>query len=252
MDIDWYIHLGWNPYPKCERVAIGGAPRFMRGIRLMFAADMHIRDCTSDKYIASLAHMLSAEGADALLLGGDYGESEDAARRFFSAVDSSAFPMGVYGVTGNNDKEAFGDISGLREAFPGRLLINEAAAITVGRHTLYIGGCDERKYGIPLKRSPFPADNSGYSILLSHYPSYPAGVTGPRPRLMLSGHTHAGQIAFMGLSGYTFGMERNTVSAVNGLGTADGIPAFVSSGIGVSRLPIRFCARPRIHIIEFR
>ena len=50
----------------------------MRGLRIMFAADMHIRDITSDKYIGDIAHMLESEGADMLLLGGDYGESTQA------------------------------------------------------------------------------------------------------------------------------------------------------------------------------
>lgn len=251
MDIDWYLHLGWNPYPKCERVAIGGAPRFMRGIRLMFASDFHIRDITSDDYIASIAHMLSSQGADALLLGGDYGESENAARRLFDAIDIRKFPLGVFGVPGNNDTEAFcGDTDALAQAFPGRLLVNDAVKLKAGTGRLYIGGSDEIKHGSAYTRSPFPADTGGYAILISHYPCLPAAA-GPRPRLMLSGHTHAGQIAFMGLTGYTFGMERQLVKAVNGLSNTGGMPVFVSSGIGMSRLPIRFCAAPRIHVIEF-
>ena len=251
MVIDWYIHLGWNPYPVLERVAISGAPRFMRGIKLMFAADFHIRDLTPDGYIRDIAHMLSAEGADALLLGGDYGESAAAAMRLFSEIGRLNFPMGIYGVPGNNDTEAFGDKESLKKAFPGKMLINAGETVKAGAGRLHIGGSDEIKHGEAFTRSPFIRDTAGYSILLSHYPRLPDSFIGSRPRLVLSGHTHGGQIAFMGLSGYTFGMEHNMVKAVSGLKDIDGTPIFVTTGIGVSRLPIRFCARPRIHLIEF-
>ena len=220
----------------------------------MFAADLHVRDCTSDKYIAGLAHMLTAEGADMLLLGGDYAESRAAALRFFSALDAQKFPMGIFGVLGNNDTEAFeNDKEQIRREFPGKLLINETTGIRIGHNTLYIGGTDELKYGILPERSLFPRDMQGYSVLLSHYPCITSYVSGARPRLMLSGHTHGGQIAFMGLSAYTLGMERDMVDAVRGMHRlSSGTQLMVSPGVGVSRLPIRFCAEPLIHILEFK
>lgn len=55
----------------------------MRGLRVMFATDFHIRDHTPDNYVAVLASMLAAQRADLLLLGGDYGESAAASKRFF-------------------------------------------------------------------------------------------------------------------------------------------------------------------------
>lgn len=219
----------------------------------MFAADLHIRDLTGDNYIGDIVHMMGCEGADMLLLGGDYAESLDAAKRLFDRIDPQKFPMGIFGVPGNNDTEAFdGDKELLKKLFPGRMLINETADVRFGRHTLHIGGTDEIKYGSLPGRCLFTPDVHGYSILLSHYPclrEYPAGVT---PRLMLSGHTHAGQMAFMGITGYTFGMEKDKVCAVLGMHMLkNGTQLFVSPGVGVSRLPIRIFAAPKIHLLEF-
>lgn len=223
----------------------------MRGLRVLFASDLHIRDHTPDSYISALVAMLSAQRADMLLLGGDYGESAAAAKRFFFALSEDVFPMGIFGVPGNNDSESFESCTELRRVFPGRLLVNELAAIRLNRGRLYIGGLDELKYGTHPAHGLFPKDLSGYVILISHYPCLPSAVSGARPRLMLSGHTHGGQICLPGLSIYSLGFEKDVVHAVSGISEHGATRLLVSPGIGVSRFPIRLGCAPTIHLIEF-
>lgn len=223
----------------------------MRGLRVMFATDFHIRDRTPDSYVAALADMLSAQHADILLLGGDYGESAAAAKRLFSALSAKNFPLGIFGVPGNNDIESFEELTGLRRAFPGRLLVNELATVRLDRGKLYIGGLDELKYGAHPRHGPFPNDATGYGILISHYPRIPAAVSGARPRLMLSGHTHGGQISLLGLSIYSMGLEKDVVHAVSGISKRGATRLLVSPGIGVSRFPLRMGCAPMVHLIEF-
>lgn len=223
----------------------------MRGLRVMFATDFHIRDRTPESYVATLAGMLGAQRADLLLLGGDYGESAAASKRFFSALAGKNFPLGIFGVPGNNDTESFEEPSELRRAFSGRLLVNELVDIRFNRGRLYIGGLDELKYGSYPRRGLFPNDASGYGILISHYPCIPTAASGARPRLMLSGHTHGGQISLLGLSVYSLGLEKDVVHAVSGVSEHGATRLLVSPGIGVSRFPIRLGCAPMIHLIEF-
>lgn len=230
---------------------ISDAPRFMRGLRVMFATDFHIRDRTPDSYVADLAAMLAAQRADLLLLGGDYGESAAASKRFFSALAGKNFPLGIFGVPGNNDTESFEGHFELRRAFSGRLLVNELVDIHINHGRLYIGGLDELKYGAYPRQGLIPNDASGYSILVSHYPCIPAAVSGARPRLMLSGHTHGGQIRLLGLSIYSLGLEKDVVHAVSGISEHGATRLLVSPGIGLSRFPIRLGCAPMIHLIEF-
>lgn len=223
----------------------------MRGLKLMFASDFHIRDCTSDKYIDALTGMLTGCGADILLLGGDYGESRRAAERLFHALSRAEFPMGIYGVPGNNDTESFIDAASLAEAFPGRMLTNEKCVLRRGAGKLVIGGHDELKYGAYPRRSLFSAGRDEYNLLISHYPLLPSPECGPRPRLMLSGHTHGGQIGMHGFTVYSLGLEKELISHVEGELISAGTRLIVSPGIGVSRFPIRLGCRPLIHLIEF-
>lgn len=245
------IWFGWNPFPECERVVISDAPRFMRGFKAVFAADLHMRDCTGDEYMADIAHMLGSQGADMLLLGGDYGESRRASERFFKLISRQEFPMGIYGVPGNNDVEAFEDIAALRDAFPGELLANRMHEMRLRGGRLMIGGLDELRYGAHPVKSVFPIARDGYSILISHYPKLPAAVSGARPRLVLSGHTHGGQFRIFGLTPYSIGFERGLVDSVSGIAERRGVRLLTSNGIGVSKLPLRIGCPPQVHLIEF-
>lgn len=213
----------------------------------MFAADLHIRNSTPDSHVKYIADMLHCADADMLLLGGDYGESREAALRFFDAVSADKYPLGVFGVPGNNDTEAFGDTGALKSAFPGTMLVNSTAAAG----PLVIGGADEVKYGSAPAHDIFDAADGRYRIYLSHYPLFPRFSAHARPQLILSGHTHGGQIRVFGITCYSFGIERSDADGVCGEYEKDGMKLFVSPGVGVSRLPIRAGCTPKIHLIEF-
>ena len=69
---------------------------------------------------------------------------------------------------------------------------------------------------------------------------------------MLSGHTHAGQFNLLGLTPYSVGFERRFRHlAIRGLHRVGDMHLLVGSGIGVSRLPLRIGASPRIYLMEF-
>lgn len=248
-----FILPGWNPMPKCERIVIDNAPRFMRGLRIAFATDFHIRDCTTDAYIASLAALLQNTGADLLLMGGDYGESTQASDRLFEALSGLTFPYGIYGSIGNNDVECFENAANLRAVMPFPLLVNEKLTLRINGGTLYIGGADELKYGEARVSGLFPRNSApSYSILISHHPWMHDFTSGARPRLMLSGHTHGGQINLWGINCYSMKLVREKVQKVEGLFDMGETKLLVSPGIGVSRWPIRVGCPPKIHVIEFR
>ena len=127
------------------------------------------------------------------------------------------------------------------------LLKNRRTQIHLKGNRLEIGGCDDHKYGSPRTAGLF-SDRAGYRILLSHFPTKPDCACD----LMLSGHTHAGQFNLLGLTPYSIGFERSFHHlAIRGLHRMGGMQLLVGNGIGVSRLPLRVGASPRIHLLEF-
>lgn len=250
--MSFYVKFAYDFIPDIEKIVINNAPEFMRGVRALFVSDIHIRRRSSDSYIGSLIEIIEKVAPDLLLFGGDFAECTSAAQRFFERLAQIKARLGIFAVPGNNDAECFGDIEAIRENFPGRMLVNESVALPIGDGVLRIGGVDEAKLGNPDARGLFPDDGSQtYGILISHYPSVPDTGPGRKPQLMLSGHTHAGQINLWGFTVYSLGYERKMVALAEGTGYIDGIKTIVSPGIGVSRLPVRIGARPAVQSIEF-
>lgn len=232
--------------PKVERLAL---PAPLPRLLVAFAADFHIRDSTPDRYVREVCALVGGLGADLLLLGGDYGESKSAAGRLFGELGRYRFPYGAYAVAGNNDAECFGDVAGLRALAGLPVLVNESARLEIGDKVLEIGGVDEMKHGRPDARGLF-SKSADYRILLSHYPVVPDFGGGARADLILSGHTHGGQMNFCGFTSYSLGFERGKAAHLSGLREYGGVKLLVSTGIGMSKLPLRVGAAPRIHLIS--
>lgn len=216
----------------------------MRGIRALFVSDVHLRASVNDARLNSLIDRIAAQNADLLLLGGDYSEGSSQCARFFGALARLHFPLGIYGIPGNNDDPAA--LEGHMSRARAQLLINRSICVPLSGGKLLLGGCDEYKYGQPQTKNLFSGD--GYRILLSHMPVLPdCGC-----ELMLCGHTHGGQMNFFGLTPYSIGFEYPMKQlAVRGLNCLGSMYLAVCSGIGVSRIPLRFGARSEILLLEF-
>lgn len=243
---DWDLSLqpGWFHLPVVTRLTIPGAPAFLRGRRLLFVSDVHLRYCVSDEKLEALITLMAAQKADLLLLGGDYGEGMDQCARFFRSLSRLRCPLGAFGVRGNNDDPASLEAHmGLGSAV---LLDNRTVSIPLPGGMLEIGGCDDHETGDPHTGALF--SQSAYRVLLSHQPVRPDCAC----ELMISGHTHGGQMNFLGLTPYSVGFERRRKHiAVRGLHNLNGMQLAVCCGVGVSRIPLRFGARAEILLAEF-
>ncbi len=240
------LRTGWFFLPAVSRVTIG-APEWLRGKRLLFVTDVHLRRCVSDERLDALIGRLAGVDADMLLLGGDYAESDADCRRFFRALGRLRFPLGAFGVPGNNDRMDRGELRKIMADAGVTLLVNERRSAPLPGGALVIGGCDEHKYGNPRTAGLFDGCE-GYRVLLSHYPAPPDCEC----ELMLSGHTHAGQFKLLGLTPYSLGFERRyRLMALEGLHRIGGMDLLVSGGIGASELPLRLNAAPEVHVLEF-
>ena len=245
---DSYLHIGWFPLPEIEEITIHDAPVFLQGLNVLFVSDVHLRRSVSGEKLSALISLIKAQNAGMILFGGDYAETADQHRRFFQALSEVHAKHGVYGVMGNNDREAFPDTKAFRKlAADGgmKLLVNEFETVDPGGR-LQIGGCDDHKWGKPETGKLF--GDADYRILLSHFPVKPDC----HADLMLSGHTHGGQFNLLGITPYSVGFEfKYHMEALSGLHSFAKRKLLVSPGIGVSRLPLRIGVKPKILLVKF-
>ena len=101
---------------------------------------------------------------------------------------------------------------------------------------------------LPRALSSVPED--GCAVLLSHNPDYLEDMDDRRVKLMLAGHTHGGQvdIPFLGAPVVPSKFGRRYAS---GLVERDWKRVYVTRGVGMSVMPVRFRCRPEVSLLTF-
>jgi uncharacterized protein len=150
----------------------------------------------------------------------------------------------VYGVLGNHDTIRM--VPELEEMGI-RILLNECEAISRGDEAIYLAGIDDAHYyrvdNIEKAASDIP--DNGFSILLSHTPEIYRQAAYADFDLLLSGHTHGGQICLPGSIPITLDsvLPRHMGSGPWQYGDMMG---YTSVGVGCSIVPVRINCPPEI------
>lgn len=231
---------------KSERL-----PAQFNGCTIAFISDVHYPSKFNRKRLAKVMRKLRTLEPQMLLLGGDYVTSNSFIDELFDSIASIKTNYGTYAVLGNHE---FSRAELIKEAMRSRgisLLGDEAHAIT-NEKTIYIAGVANPFKVDSLTVSPTETvADSCFTILLVHTPDY-AQMVGARADVVLSGHTHGGQVSLFGL--YTpVKNSRYGSRFLRGLNkTDDAVPVITTNGIGTSRRKVRFCVPSEIVIVTLR
>jgi predicted MPP superfamily phosphohydrolase len=161
-------------------------------------------------------------------------------------------PLGVYAVPGNHDNDA--GPSAWHRALAGTSitdLTDRFVTRDVGGARLRIAGLDDVNTGRPRPEQALPDDAADCTVLLAHNPDQ---VEEARERigkadLVLSGHTHGGQIR-LPFVGATVNSARHAELYEWGLVRRPWTQVYVSRGVGTVHQRLRFLCRPEVAILE--
>lgn len=219
-------------------------------LRVVFMSDLHFGPYIREASVASWVDATLAQRPDLILLGGDLVDRHvaDDVGPLVTQLARLRAPLGVWAVWGNHDRVAFGSGGTFRAALADagvRVLVNEAVR---PRDDLLLAGIDDLVEGRPdLGAALAEAPGHGATLLLSHNPDVLPRVP-THVGLTLAGHTHGGQICLPGgvpiytASRYGRRFARGWVE-----GPARG---YVSRGLGVSLLPIRFACPAELTVLD--
>jgi predicted MPP superfamily phosphohydrolase len=156
----------------------------------------------------------------------------------------------VYGVLGNHDTIR---MVPRMEEMGIRMLLNESEAIVRGDERIFLAGIDDAHYyrvdNIEKAASVIP--RGAFSILLSHTPEIYRQAAHAGFGLLLSGHTHGGQICLPGSVPFTLdsALPRRLGAGAWKYHEMDG---YTSVGVGSSIVPVRFNCPPEITLHYLR
>ena len=236
------------------------------GLRIVQLTDIHLGPWTSVGRVQRIVDTANALGADLVALTGDYVlQSPAYIPQAAAALAGLRAKIGLVGVLGNHDWGQDGPLS-TRELIKAgvRMIDNDRLFLSPDRRLgtvpldqgLCIAGVgdlwrDRQLYDRALGDVPGQLPR----LLLSHNPDVaeerPFISCGHRVDLMLSGHTHGGQIV-LPFVGAPVTMSRYGQKYASGLVQGPTCPVFVCRGLGTAMLPLRLGSVPEIAVIELR
>ncbi|MEC9373622.1 MAG: metallophosphoesterase [Planctomycetota bacterium] len=262
----------WRLVTRNYEHPIENLPRSLEGLRIVLIADTHLGPSISASFIRGAIDQALALKPDLALLLGDYVHFstryiEPSAELFRPVVER--VPLGAIGVLGNHDWYANGPLMsraltnvGVRMIDNDRLFLRADRTVskTPSPESLCIAGVgDQDSDTIGLDAALGDVAPETPRLLLAHNPDtaedprlIPNGIVAPpRIDLMLSGHTHGGQvrIPFLGtpVLPSNYGQKYS-----GGLVRGPSCPVLVSRGVGMSIIPVRFGVPPEIVLLTLR
>lgn len=233
-------------------------PQAFNGLKIAYVSDIHWGVFLGDQRLQTLIETVNALEPDLILLGGDYAEDADGALRFWQQKPAFRAKYATLGVLGNHDRTRpeshLPRIQRAMRAAGVIPLVNDAWRLELAGKTLCFSGIDDYYNGRPdLQKVARLSKDADFSIFLPHTPDvlpdvYAMGA--PFFQLALCGHTHGGQVALFGwapLSSSHLGSRY-----LSGWYQENGADILVSNGVGTSVLPVRFGAKPQIHLITLQ
>jgi uncharacterized protein len=233
---------------KRATVTLPNLPRSFEGTTIAYLSDIHHGPFVPRSYVRSIVEMTNALKPDLVLLGGDYCYRGP---RFIAPAleDLSKLKarVGRFAVLGNHDHW-----DGLQQSIDGLeaagipLLRNSGVWLERGPDRLRIGGvgdlwCDQQDVDAALG----DATTRDAVILLSHNPDVAETLRDPRVGLMMSGHTHGGQVIlpFLGAPIVTSAYGQKYL---HGMTRGPACNVYISRGVGTVGLPCRAFCRPEV------
>jgi predicted MPP superfamily phosphohydrolase len=247
-------------------IRIAGLPQAFEGMTIAQLSDIHLDEYTEPFLLRDAIRRINALQPDMVLLTGDYVSAEVLSKKM---TMSAAWQCGKllaeidcpqkFAILGNHDIMA--GANEITEAIASNgipVLRNGFLPIERGHGRIWLAGIDDPVLGKPNPDLAMPVAirNHGSEpiILMCHAPDFvdpllrhPAGRS---IALVLSGHTHGGQVRIPLLG--PMHLPPGGRKYIEGLFQVGGVQLYVNRGIGAVGLPFRFNCRPEITRLRLR
>lgn len=228
-------------------VPVNGLPAELSGFRIGLVTDVHRSRWVSADDVAGAVALTMTARPDLIVLGGDYVTWGD--RQFVGAaaegLSGLSAPNGVFAILGNHDDD---------HDMPAALAKQHIQVLRDARTRVEIGTAAIELAGIRFwtrRQSEIAAlirNVKDPVILLAHDPRRLTEAAALNVPLVLSGHTHGGQVVLPAVGA----IAARKFPVVAGLARQDRTTLFVSRGIGTVYVPIRVNCPPEVVILTLR
>jgi uncharacterized protein len=246
-----------------HQTLIADLPAAFAGFRVVQMSDFHFGRQVSATYLNEAVDLALAQAADLVVLTGDFiHKGFQYIPRVAKALSRLQAPHGVFAVLGNHDfsvRNALGIRrhrhlhQAVADALSGsgiRVLRNETVEIRRGGDVIRLTGLEDLWSRVcDVERAYEVGNGSGPRLVLAHNPATIEHLAGRRCDLMLSGHTHGGQVNLPRLG--RVALSRRAKRFAAGMFQLGDRLLYVNKGVGFG-FRVRFNVRPEIALFTLK
>ncbi len=227
-------------------------PKELNGLRVVQLTDVHHSPFTDTAQIMRAVEVANSLEADLIALTGDYVSHEvEYVAPMAEMLGKLRAKHGVYAILGNHDHWTDAEFvtKCLRDEGI-KVLINEGLRFSLKGGSFWLCGLDDTMAGKPdLHATLEGSHRDEMKFLLCHNPAILNRATRAGIDLILSGHTHGGQIKInREKENHFFKQDRR----MSGLHRRHDTQIYVSRGIGTVVVPVRYQCPPEVSLLELR
>jgi predicted MPP superfamily phosphohydrolase len=223
---------------------VAGLPAALTGLRVGLMTDVHRSQWVSADDVHRAVALLMSAKPDLVVLGGDYVTWGD--RKFVGpsaeALSALNAPHGVFAILGNHDDDH--DMPAALSAGHAEVLRDARTRLRIRNESLELVGL---RYWTrrASEISAVVRGAAGPVILLAHDPRRLTEAVALRIPLVLSGHTHGGQVVLPVIGA----VAARKFPVVSGVARQAATTIFVSRGVGTVYVPVRINCPPEVALL---
>uniref|UniRef100_UPI004056B6A5 metallophosphoesterase n=1 Tax=Candidatus Electronema sp. TaxID=2698783 RepID=UPI004056B6A5 len=234
------------------QIPLANLPPAFHGFTIAHLTDLHFGSLVSSAFIKKVVERTNALRPDAIFCTGDYVHAKNT-----TAEIDQVWPIlmqlqarqGVFSVLGNHDHWADTERSLYWLERSGQNLRHQHKVIERGKERLVLGGAgDLWEDQLKIDQAFAGTEENDCRILLSHNPDSVDTPFKTPLALVMSGHTHGGQVRLPFYGPPVLPVQNKHYS--NGLIDTPKTKLFISRGIGWAIYPVRFNCYPEIAVLE--
>jgi hypothetical protein len=239
-------------YVNRYKVPIANLPSSFHGFTLAQLTDLHLGFLVSESFVEGIIHRTNRLRTDVIVCTGDYVHERNTIEeieKVWPILSKLEAKHGVYSVLGNHDHWADTDRSLYWLERTGQNIRHEYKPIYKGRDRILIGGAgDFWEDELKIDKAFSCSDEKECRLLLSHNPDSVDTEFNTPLSLVISGHTHGGQVVIPFFGPPMLPVKNKDYSS--GLIATPRTKLFISRGIGWAIYPVRFNCYPEIAVLE--
>lgn len=247
-------------------IRLPNLPAGFDGLRIAQLSDIHLHEYSEDFFLRHAVDKINRLQPEMVFLTGDYVSAGIGTQAYALRAASRCAEIltgllckKIYAVPGNHDVVVDGRaVMQLLTRAGVTVLVNDHLPLERGGGRIWLAGVDDPVMGWPRPELAMPEAIRNRPdepiLLLCHAPDYADNLlsrgVGHAVSLMLSGHTHGGQVRLPFLA--PFDLPALGRKYIEGFFRVGNLQLYVNRGLGTVGVPFRFNCPPEITLITLR